>query len=97
VIHTPESVARTNRRLDRANERKRKREEEAGKVVDALRNGASLHRCHHRDRTIWGLSNGQFATAEAAMDALRDPHVVGVGDSLFGPTELSQTFRYVED
>ena len=61
--------------------------------LQAMRDGAALHRCNRTHRTIWALSSGEFVTFEAATDVLRDPHVIGVGDCLFGP-ELSQTFRW---
>jgi hypothetical protein len=87
MIHTPESLRRSARRLDRRNAT-------AARVLQAMRGGAILHRCNHRHRAIWVLSSGEFVTPEAAADVLRNPHVVGTGDCLFGP-ELSQTFRYV--
>jgi hypothetical protein len=96
MIPTRESIARTNRRLERNNAAKRRRQERADQIITALRNGAALHRCNRGHRIIWSLSTGEFVTHEAATDALKDPHVVRVGDGLFGP-ELSQTFRYVED
>jgi len=94
-VPTPDSVRKTNRRLDRRNATKQRCEQTASKILEAMRNGASLHRCNRTHRTIWLLSTGPFVTHEAATDVLRDPHVVGVGDALFGP-ELSQTFRYIE-
>jgi hypothetical protein len=94
VIHTPASIRRTNRRLDRHNERKRRREAEVNKVLGAMTRGAALRRTNRPTRTIWSLTSCEFVTAETAAAVLLDPRVCGVGDSLFG-SELSQTFRFV--
>lgn len=98
TIHTPQSLRRTQRRLDHRNATKQRRERAKTKVLAAMRGGASLHRCNRQHRIVWALSTGEFVTAEAAIDARSDAHVVGVGDCLFGPwSELSQTFRYVDE
>jgi hypothetical protein len=88
-VPRPASLRKLHRRQDRRNAAK-------ARVLEAMRNGAALHLCHRMHRKVWALSTGEFITYEAAIDTIRDPHVVGVGDSLFGP-ELSQTFRYVGD
>jgi hypothetical protein len=95
MIHTPKTLRRTARRLDRRNRAQQQRRLTAARILEVMRDGASLHRCNHQHRTVWVLSNGEFVTVEAATEVMRNPHVVGVGDSLFGP-ELSQTFRYSE-
>src|SRR5262245_47977997 len=95
-VHTLQSVRRTNRRLDRANERKRQHQEEVGRVLNAMRGGAYLRRTNRPHRILWSLSTGEFIAREVAGDVLRDRRVVGIGDSLFG-SELSQTFRWREE
>jgi hypothetical protein len=97
VNYSDDFRRKTNRKLDRVNARRRRRQEEADKIINAMRRGASLHRFNRGHRTIWSLSTGEFVTHEAATDALKDPRVAGVGDCLFGSGELSQTFRFVED
>src|SRR5262245_61028946 len=96
-VPTPGSIRQINRRLDRRNAARERREHTAAAILRAMRDdGVTLHRCNRNHRILWSLSSGQFITHEAATDVLRDLHVVGVGDCLFGP-ELSQTFRYVEE
>ena len=95
TVHTPAGLRRRHRRLDRRNARKRRREFMAAIIINAMRAGASLHRCNRHHRTLWSLSTGEFVTHEAATDVLNAGRVVAVGDCLFGP-ELSQTFRYVD-
>ena len=94
-VPTTRSLRNTHRRLDRRNRAQEQRELTAARILQAMRDGAALHRCNRTHRTVWALSSGEFVTFEAATDVLRDPHVVGVGDCLFGP-ELSQTFRWIE-
>jgi hypothetical protein len=94
TVHTPAPLRRINRRY-RRNATKRRHEHTAASLIQAMRNGASLHRCNRNHRVLWSLSTGEFITHEAATDALGDPHLVGVGDCLFGP-ELSQTFHYID-
>ena len=88
TIHTPSSLQKTHRRQDQRRATKER-------ILELMRNGAALHRCNCACRVVWALSTGEFLTHEAACDTLRDPHVVGAGDCLFGP-ELSQTFRYID-
>jgi hypothetical protein len=95
-IPTAESLRLVHRRLARRTAAKRRHGLTADTILEAMRQGASLHRCYRTDRIIWALSTGEFVTHEAATDVISDRRVVGVGDSLFSP-ELSQTFRYAED
>jgi hypothetical protein len=69
------------------------------RILEVLRRGGTLYRRHSvSGRTIWQLSTGQFVQADAVADALRDEHVRGAGDSLFGSwPERSQTFWYRAD
>jgi hypothetical protein len=89
-----------NRKLDRRNEAARKRQERARRVLDKLKAGAILRKHREGARTIWQLIDKQaveFVHFETVSDVLRDLHVVGVGDTLFGEArELSQTFRWCE-
>jgi RNA-splicing ligase RtcB len=94
TIHTSESLRKAHRRLDRRNARAQRAEMAAAKVLQAMKQGAALHRCNREHRTIWALSTGEFVAPEVAEDVQRDARVVGVGDCMFGP-ELSQTFRYL--
>jgi hypothetical protein len=57
--------------------------------------GAALHCLHTGRGNRWVLSDGSDVSSQTARDVCSDPHVTGVGDSLFG-VELSQTFRYVD-
>jgi hypothetical protein len=59
---------------------------------DARRCGSA--RQHTDGRIRWVLSNGTELSHQAAFDVRSDPHVIPVGDCLFG-AELSQTFQYV--
>jgi hypothetical protein len=89
---------RVSQRLDRHNERKRKRQERARRLLEKLRGGAVLYRHHHNNRAIWclvGRRGSEFLTHEVVTDAMASGHVVGVGDCLFAGAP-SQTYRYVE-
>lgn len=88
---------RVNRRLDRANERRRRHHEEVDRVLRKMADGASLRRTNRPHRVLLSLSTGEFVTKEVAASVLADRRVVGTGDSLFGSDALSQTFRFVED
>jgi hypothetical protein len=85
TIHTPASLRKTQRRLDR-------RIQSRQAVLAVLRRGAVLHR-HHASgsRVVWSLSTGTFIAPEIAVDILNDAHVVGVGDAL-GPWGSSSNF-----
>jgi hypothetical protein len=91
-----QKIRRTNRKLDRCSAVRERRQQTAAQLLEAMKRGASLHRCNRPTRTIWVLSDGTFVTNEAAADLMASGHVVGVGDCLIGGGELSQTFRYVE-
>jgi len=96
VTYTSDYRRKTNRRLDRTNERRRQHRDEVDRVLRKMTAGAALRRTNRRHRVLWSLSTGEFITSEVAASVLADRRVVGVGDSLFG-SELSQTFRYVEE
>jgi hypothetical protein len=68
----------------------------SARALRALKNGASLHFSHDRGRPSWRLSTGNTLTREVAEEVTRDPHVVGVGDSLFSDLSMSQTFRWTD-
>ncbi len=97
-VPTTRSLRNTQRRLNHRIAAQQRRQQAAARILEEMRNGASLHRCNRGARVIWVLSTGRFVTHEAVTDVMRDPRIVGVGDSLFGTAlrELSQTFRYVE-
>jgi hypothetical protein len=88
------SLRRNRQRLDHRNAAQQRRQQTAVRVLGLMHNGAALYRCNRPDRTIWVLSTGEFVLHETAIAVLRDSHVEGVGDCLFG-AELSQTFRYI--
>jgi hypothetical protein len=94
VTYTDDYRRRVNRKLDRANERKRRHGEEVERVLDAMRRGASLRQTRRPHRTLWSLSTGKFITKEVAASVRQSANVVGVGDCLFGSGEISQTFRH---
>jgi hypothetical protein len=86
-IPTPQTLRKINRRLDQ-----QRRQAEA--ALTAMKDrGVTLQ---HVGRDDWRLSNGQRVSVAVAHILTFDRHVVGVGDSLFGP-ELSQTFRWADD
>jgi hypothetical protein len=88
-IHTAASLQQVHRRQSRRAEAKQK-------ILNAMRAGVALHRQHTGGRIRWALSDGTAVSHEAAFDVRSDPHVMGVGDCLFG-TELSQTYRHVSE
>jgi hypothetical protein len=67
---------------------------EIGRVLTAMKRGATLH-LSHSPRRHWRLSSGAFLTEETARAVIASPNIVDVGDTLFD-AELSQTFRSVE-
>jgi hypothetical protein len=100
MIPTPQSLAKTARRLDRQAEAKRKRQERVARVLSLMKAGAVLCRQHQGQRVIWCLvwrRGSEFLTHEVVTDALASGHIVGVGDALpFAGAELSQTYRWAE-
>jgi hypothetical protein len=100
MIHTPESLAKAARRLDRRAEAKRKQETRTNRVLSLMKAGAVLCRQHQQQRVIWCLvwkGGSEFLTHETVTDALASGRIVGVGDALpFAGAELSQTYRYAE-
>jgi hypothetical protein len=86
-IHTPRTLARQARRLDRRNI-------SVEGVLAEMRKGASLH-LSHSPRRHWRLSNGTWVTDEVARTLVDLPQVAAVGDCLFAGVQ-SQTYRYVE-
>jgi hypothetical protein len=87
-IHTPGSLARKYRSLDR-----RKREVEG--ALAELRRGASLH-LSFSPRRHWRMSSGVFITDEVARVLITMPAVVAISDCLFDQS-LSQTWRYTTE
>ena len=85
--NTNPDLARIQRRLDR--ERK-----QAEVVISAMRDGAALHRQLGK-QPRWFLSTGRAVADQIAQLVIFHHQVVGVGDSLFGPS-LSQTFRWID-
>ena len=89
-VHTVQSLARANRRLERQQRR-------ATAVIGTMRrHGASLHlEYQNGGGARWRLSTGSPVASDVAALVTADPRVSGVGDTLFAGMN-SQTFRYVE-
>jgi hypothetical protein len=62
-----------------------------------MKRGAALQMFFEHGRAIWKLSTGIFITKEAAAAVINNPHVIGVGDCLFGDADASQTFRWIDN
>jgi hypothetical protein len=63
-------------------------------VIEALRDGDSLHLHHGRQGAVWWLSNGKRVDDEVAQLVIKSPSIVGVGDALpLGADVPPQTFR----
>jgi len=89
-IHTPASLARTNRRLDR-------KCRDVDFVVGRMRAGQVLRLCFTRRKAEWFLSpSGELVTEEIARLVISRPDIVDVGDALFAGA-TAQTFRYIAD
>jgi hypothetical protein len=65
-------------------------------VLTAMRRGECLILEHRWFGRSWCLSDGRAVDDEIAKVVVKNPHVVGVGDSLFKNTP-SQTWRWAED
>jgi hypothetical protein len=88
-IHTPRSLARSNRRLDH-------RLRSAEHVLQAMAAGQSLHLSFSRRDSGWRLHpSGERVATDAAKVIIRNPQVVAVNDGLF--PETPQTWRWVGD
>jgi hypothetical protein len=85
---SPAKLRATARRLDRFNNK-------IASVLVAMRRGEALYLEHRFFGRAWCLSGGQYVEDEVARVVIRDNHVVGVGDALFGNCP-SQTWRWVE-
>ena len=86
IARTPNSLRRSSRRLNQLNR-------SVAVVLDAMRNGASLHLEFFQQGPKWRMSNGRYVTDAVARVVISHEHVVDVGDSLFAST-LGQTWRY---
>jgi len=87
AIPTTQSCARHARRQNGLNRK-------VESVLAAMRAGATLYRVHRPSSVLWALSNGTAITTEVALLITQHAEVVGVGDSLLGPS-LSQTWRFI--
>jgi hypothetical protein len=87
-IHTPRTLGRQARRLDRRNNG-------VEGVLAEMRRGTCLH-LSYAPRPHWRLSNGTWVTDGIARAVIALPSVTGVGDVLFAGL-TSQTYRYLED
>jgi hypothetical protein len=73
----------------------RQRADQVSQVLDAMRRGATLHRCHNASRVVWTLSGTEERLAhEIIIVVLTSKHVVGCDDGLFG-SEPQQTYKWV--
>jgi hypothetical protein len=86
---TPNALRRSSRRVDRLNR-------SVAIVMDAMRNGCTLHAEFCQAGLRWRMSNGRFVSDEVAKIIIIDKRIVGVGDTLL-PSVPSQTFRFVEE
>ena len=85
---TPSTLRNNSRRLDRLNA-------SVAVVLDAMRNGATLHLEFYETGAKWRISTGRYVTDAVAKIVIADKRVVGVGDTLFAD-ETSQTWRFIE-
>jgi hypothetical protein len=87
-IHTPGSLARKARSLDR-------KIRDLEPALAELRRGAALHLSYSPQRQ-WRLSSGAFLTDEVARQLITRPEILAVGDCLFDQS-LSQTWRHTTE
>jgi hypothetical protein len=66
------------------------------RVLTKIQRGTALHQHFSSAGTTWTLSDGTKVAADIAKIVTTNVNVIGVGDCLFG-SELSQTFRYIEN
>jgi hypothetical protein len=85
---TPSTLRNSSRRLDRLNVA-------VGIVLQAMRNGATLHLEFHQQGPRWRVSTGHYVTDAVARVVITNKRVSGVGDTLFADG-TSQTWRFVE-
>ena len=83
TVPTPSTLRNSSRRLDRLNRG-------VAIVLNAMRNGASLHLEFFQQGPKWRTSDGRYVTDAVARIVISHANVVGVSDSLFMST-LSQT------
>jgi hypothetical protein len=89
MIHTPDSLRATHRRLAR----RVGPLEQAELVLEEMRAGAALHLQHTKQGPAWTLSNGRPVSDTIAKLVIASASVVGVGDALFDGYP-AQTFRW---
>lgn len=89
TIPTSSILRNSSRRLDRRNA-------DVAAVLNAMRNGATLHLEFYQQGPRWRTSAGRYVTNEVAKIVITNERVCGVGDALF-PDEgaMSQTWRYI--
>ena len=85
---TPSTLRNNSRRLDRLNAA-------VAVVLDAMRNGATLHLEFYETGPKWRMSTGRYVTDAVARIVIADKRVAGVGDTLFADG-TSQTWRFIE-
>jgi hypothetical protein len=97
TVHTPESVRRTRRQLDRKLRRGTDLRERVEIALNIMHEGHVLH--FHFDRPwgpSWVLSPGNWPVPdEVARALIAEPDVAACGDTLF-ENATSQTYRFIE-
>ena len=89
TIPTTNTLRNSSRRLDRLNA-------DVDVVLNAMRNGATLHLEFFQQGPRWRTSAGRYVTNEVAKLVIINKRVAAVGDALFADA-LSQTWRYIAE
>jgi hypothetical protein len=98
TIHTPGSVRRIQRKLDRQRLKAGKRHAEAQVVLGQMRAGQCLQLLFLRASvgSVWQLlPSGKQVHKPIAQIVIADPNVVACDEGLF-PGAPPQTYRYVD-
>ena len=96
-IPTEQSLKLLHSRRDRRIARRATHQQRARQVVECMRRcGSALYAYFQLDVLHYVLSDNSRASEAVGRLVTEDPHVVGVGDALFGSVS-AQTFRYVNE